>query len=230
MSMDQRPEDKRASDSSYQGAKPAAATADLWRLFDGADMSAIRDAMSARLAENWWAIALRGVFAILFGVIALVMPGVTLTALVLLFAAYMLVDGIFAIVAAIRAARQHERWGWLILEGIVDLIAGAIAVIWPLITIVAFVLLMGAWAIVSGGLLVAAALRLHATHGRWLMALAGVVSVIWGVLLLLGPIIGAVVLTLWMGAYAFVFGILLLVLAFRLRASRSHSQVLPQGA
>jgi uncharacterized membrane protein HdeD (DUF308 family) len=230
MSMDQRPEDKRASDSSYQGAKPAAATADLWRLFDGADMNAMRDAMSARLAENWWAIALRGVFAILFGVIALVLPGVTLTALVLLFAAYMLVDGIFAIVAAVRAARQHERWGWLVLEGIVDLIAGAIAVVWPLITIVAFVLLMGAWAIVSGGLLVAAALRLHATHGRWLMALAGVVSVIWGVLLLLWPIIGAVVLTLWMGAYAFVFGILLLILAFRLRARRSHSQALPQGA
>jgi hypothetical protein len=142
MSMDQRPEDKRASDSGYQGAKPAAATADLWRLFDGADMGAIRDAMSARLAENWWAIALRGVFAILFGAIALVLPGVTLTALVLLFAAYMLVDGVFAIVAAVRAARQHERWGWLVLEGIVDLIAGAIAVVWPLITIVAFVLLM----------------------------------------------------------------------------------------
>jgi uncharacterized membrane protein HdeD (DUF308 family) len=139
----------------------------------------------------------------------------------------MLVDGVFAIVAAVRAARQHERWGWLVLEGIVDLIAGAIAVIWPLITIVAFVLLLAAWAIVSGALLIGAALRVHRTHGRWPMALAGIVSVIWGVLLVVWPIIGAVVLTWWLGAYAIVFGVLLLVFAFRLR---SHSRPLAQGA
>jgi len=229
MSMDQRPEEKKPTNPSYQGAKPGAATADAWHLFDGADATVI-DAMNARLADNWWAIALRGVFAILFGLIALLLPGVTLTALALLFAAYMLVDGIFDIVAGVRAATQGERWGWLVLEGIVDLIAGAIAVVWPLITILAFVLLLAAWAIVSGGLLTAAAFRLHATHGRWVMALSGIVSVVWGVLLAIWPIVGAVVLTWWMGAYALVFGILLLVLAIRLRSRRAHPRSLPQGA
>jgi uncharacterized membrane protein HdeD (DUF308 family) len=191
----------------------------------------VNDAMSALLAKNWWAIALRGVFAILFGLIALFMPGVTMLALVLLFAAYMLVDGILAIVAAFRAARQHDRWGWLILEGVVDLIAGGIAVIWPLITVVAFVYLLGAWAIVSGALLFIAGFRLNIEHGRWLMTLGGIISVIWGVLLLLRPLIGALVLTWWIAAYALFFGAALLVLAFRLRAHRHEAappHALPQ--
>src|SRR5881227_4467527 len=101
------------------------------------------DAMSNLLAQNWWAIALRGVFAIVFGIIALLMPGAALLAFVLLFAAYMLVDGVFSIIAGVRAAQRHERWGWLIFEGILDFIAGGIAVVWPVITIVAFVFLMG---------------------------------------------------------------------------------------
>jgi uncharacterized membrane protein HdeD (DUF308 family) len=180
----------------------------------------INDAMSARLAQNWWAIALRGVLAILFGVIALLMPGVTMLALVLLFAAYMLVDGILAIVAAVRAARQHDRWGWLILEGVVDLIAGGIAFVWPVITIVAFVFLLGAWAIVSGALLLIASFRLNLDHGRWLMALGAVISVVWGVLLVIWPLPGAVVLTWWMAGYALFFGGALLVLAYRLRTQR----------
>src|ERR1700738_1931984 len=126
----------------------------------------VSDAMSAALAQNWWAIALRGAFAILFGFVALLLPEVTMLALVLLFAAYMLLDGIFAITAGVRAARRHDRWGWLIVEGVVDLVAGVIAVIWPLITIVAFVFLLGAWAIVTGVVLFGASFRLHIAHGR----------------------------------------------------------------
>lgn len=183
----------------------------------------VNDAMSALLAQNWWAIALRGVAAILFGVIALFMPGVTMLALVLMFAAYMLVDGVLAIVAAVRAARQHNRWGWLMLEGIVDLVAGGIAVVWPLITVLAFVYLLGAWAIVSGALLFIAGFRLNLEHGRWLMTLGGVISVVWGVLLLVWPFIGALVLTWWMAGYALFFGVALLVLAFRLRARRHEA-------
>src|ERR1700726_4666981 len=183
------------------------------------------DAMSALLAQNWWAIALRGVFAIIFGIIALLMPGATMLALVLLFAAYLLVDGIFA---AVRAARKQERWGWLIFEGLVDLVTGGIAAVWPLITIVAFALLMGAWAIVTGALLLGASYRLNIPHGRWLMALAGAISVIWGVLLIIWPLIGALVLTWWMAAYALIFGVAMLVLAFRLRSRRPV--VAPPGA
>jgi uncharacterized membrane protein HdeD (DUF308 family) len=180
----------------------------------------LNDDMSAALARNWWAVALRGVFAILFGIVALLMPGVTLAALVLLFAAYMLVDGIFTIVAAVRAARRHERWGWLVLEGIADLAAGAIALLWPLITVVAFIYLLAAWAIVSGALMTAAAFRLHILHGRGWMLFGGVVSLIWGVLLIVWPLTGALVLTWWLAAYALFFGGALLVLAFRLRARR----------
>ena len=186
------------------------------------------DAMSALLAQNWWAIALRGVFAIIFGIIALLMPGATMLALVLLFAAYLLVDGIFAIIAAVRAARRQERWGWLIFEGLVDLVTGGIAAVWPLITIVAFALLMGAWAIVTGALLLGASYRLNVPHGRWLMALAGAISVIWGVLLIIWPLIGALVLTWWMAAYALIFGVAMLVLALRLRGRRPA--VAPPGA
>ena len=186
------------------------------------------DAMSALLAQNWWAIALRGVFAIIFGIIALLMPGATMLALVLLFAAYLLVDGIFAIIAAVRAARRQERWGWLIFEGLVDLVSGGIAIVWPLLTIVAFALLMGAWAIVTGALLLGASYRLNIPHGRWLMALAGAISVIWGVLLIIWPLIGALVLTWWMAAYALIFGVAMLVLALRLRGRRPA--VAPPGA
>ena len=186
------------------------------------------DAMSALLAQNWWAIALRGVFAIIFGIIALLMPGATMLALVLLFAAYLLVDGIFAIIAGVRAARSRERWGWLIFEGLVDLVTGGIAAVWPLITIVAFALLMGAWAIVTGALLLGASYRLNIPHGRWLMALAGAISVIWGVLLIIWPLIGALVLTWWMAAYALIFGVAMLVLALRLRSRRPAGA--PPGA
>lgn len=180
------------------------------------------DAMSSLLARNWWLLALRGALAIVFGLIAVLLPRVTIAALILLFAAYMLVDGLFAIIAGVRAARRHERWGLLVFEGIVDLIAGGIAVVWPLATLLAFVWLLGAWAIVSGGLLFAAALRLNVSHGRWLMALGGIVSVLWGFLLLLWPFAGAIVLAWWMGAYALVFGAMLLFLAFKLRRQRDR--------
>ena len=181
------------------------------------------DDMSALLARNWWAIALRGVFAILFGIIALFLPLVTITALVLLFGAYMLVDGVLTIVAAVRAARQHERWGWLVVEGIADFVAAGIAFFWPLATVIAFVILMAAWAIVSGAIMTAAAFRLNVPHGRGWMLFGGIVSMIWGVLLLLWPLIGAVVLTWWMAAYALFFGGALLVLAFRLRSRRHEA-------
>jgi uncharacterized membrane protein HdeD (DUF308 family) len=178
--------------------------------------------MSALLAHNWWAIALRGVLGIVFGIIALLMPGVTIAALVLWFAAYMLVDGIFAIVAGVRAAARHERWGALIFEGIVDLIAGAIAVFMPIATILAFVYLNAAWAIVTGLLMLVAVFRLSPTHGKWLLALAGIFSIIWGVLVAIAPIAGALVMTLWLGAYALVFGVALLALGLRLRREREE--------
>jgi uncharacterized membrane protein HdeD (DUF308 family) len=185
------------------------------------------DPKCAVLARNWWAVALRGVFAILFGIIAFVFPGATILSLLLLFAAYMLVDGVFAIVAAVRAARAGERWGLLVLEGIADIATGVIVFLWPGISLLAFVLLMAAWAIVSGVLMAAAAFRLPKDYGRWWLVIGGIASVIFGVLLAIAPLIGAVVLTWWLGAYALVFGVTLLVLAFRLRSRREEA---PPGA
>jgi uncharacterized membrane protein HdeD (DUF308 family) len=177
--------------------------------------------MTALLARNWWAVLLRGLIAVAIGIFTLWMPQVSLASLVLVFAAYMLADGILGIIAAVRAARRHERWGWLVLEGLLDLGAGVAAFAWPGLTIIIFVALIAAWAIVSGGTMALAALKFTKRDGRWLMGLAGVLSIIWGVLLAFAPITGALVLTLWIGAYALLFGIILIVLAFRLRSRRA---------
>src|SRR6202140_1679905 len=176
--------------------------------------------MNAVLARNWWVLAIRGVLGIAVGLLALVLPAATMLALalVLLFAAYMLVDGVFAIMAAVRAAREHERWGLLVLEGVADIVAGVIAVVWPGITVLAFVLLVAAWAVVSGSLMLVAGYRLNIEHGRWWLLLAGALSVAYGALLVVAPMIGALVLTWWFGAYALLFGVALLLLPFGLKA------------
>jgi uncharacterized membrane protein HdeD (DUF308 family) len=184
----------------------------------GANLDVLPHPMIAALARNWWAIAIRGVLGILFGLVALFLPGATMLSLVLLFAAYVFVDGVFAIVAAVRSAGQHERWGLLVLEGIVDIAAAVIAVVWPGITVVAFVLVVAFWALLSGALMLWAAFRLDVDNGRWWLVFGGVVSLLYGALLIVTPMVGALVLTWWLGAYALVFGVSLLVLAFRLRA------------
>jgi uncharacterized membrane protein HdeD (DUF308 family) len=174
--------------------------------------------MIAVLAQNWWAIGIRGVLGILFGLIALFLPGVTMLSLVLVFAAYAFVDGVFGIVSAVRAARERERWGFLVLEGLVSIGAAAVAVFWPGITVVAFVFVVAFWAILTGVLELAAAIRLQFIDGRGWLIFGGIASVLYGALLIVAPMIGAVVLTWWLGAYALVFGVSLVVLAFRLRA------------
>ncbi len=178
------------------------------------------DGMSRLLARNWWAVAVRGAFAILFGLIALFVPGATILSLVLFFSAYMLVDGILGIVAAVRAASRQERWGLLVLEGIADIAVGVIAFIWPGLTAVAFVLMLAAWSIVTGILVIVAALKLNPAYGRGWLIFSGIVSVLFGVALLVAPLVGAVVLTWWLGAYALAFGVSLLVLAFKLKGRR----------
>jgi uncharacterized membrane protein HdeD (DUF308 family) len=174
------------------------------------------DALGAGLARNWWLIALRGALGAAFGLIALIMPVATILALVLLFSAYMLVDAVFAIYAAVRAARRRESWGLLVFQGIANLIAGAIAFLWPGITVLAFVLLIAAWSIVTGCLMLAAAL--HTEAARWWLVLGGAAAALFGILMIVAPLAGAVVLTWWLGAYALVFGAALIILAFKLRA------------
>ena len=181
--------------------------------------AAVPDSLGEALARNWWLIALRGVLGVIFGVIALVMPVATILALVLLFSAYMLVDGAIAIYAAIRAARKQEGWGLLLFQGIASLAAAAIAFMWPGLTVVAFVLLIAAWSIVSGCLMLAAAMRTE--QARWWLVLGGAAALLYGILMIVAPLSGAVVLTWWLGAFALVFGAALIILSLKLRSRYS---------
>jgi uncharacterized membrane protein HdeD (DUF308 family) len=174
--------------------------------------------MSRALIANWWLLALRGLLGVIFGVVALVFPGSTILALVLLFSAYALVDGAFSVVASIRAARQGQPWGLLVLQGLAGIATGIIAFLWPAITVVAFALLIGAWSIVSGVLFVTTAFLVDNGRERWWLAVGGIASLMFGVLMVVAPMVGALVLTWWLGAYTLVIGVALIVLAFRLRS------------
>jgi uncharacterized membrane protein HdeD (DUF308 family) len=179
------------------------------------------------LVQNWWLFTLRGVLGIIFGCIALIFPGPTILSLVILFSAYTLVDGVFAIISAVRAIRRkQDRWGLLIFEGLLNIVVGVAAFLLPGLTVVVFVWLIAAWAIVSGALMTAAGFRLNNDHGRWWLVLGGLLSLAYGVLLIVTPLIGAIVLTWWLGAYALVFGVALVVFSFRLR-SRQHERSSP---
>ena len=175
--------------------------------------------MAVVLATNWWALALRGVLAILFAILTFLWPGITLSVIVLLFGAYALVDGVLAIIAAVRAVRGHRRWGALLFEGIVGILAGLCAWLIPGVTLAFLVLLVAAWAVITGVFEIVAAIRLRRNIPQeWLLILMGVVSIAFGVMIYLAPIAGALVIVWWLGAYALVFGVLLLILAFRLRS------------
>ena len=180
-------------------------------------------AMSELLAQNWWVVALRGAFSILFALVALFQPGLALLSFVYFFAAYMVIDGVFGILSGIRAASQHQRWGLLILEGIVDILVGVVALAWPGLTLVFFVTLMAVWSLITGILMVVAAFKLNPAFGRGWLIFSGIVSILFGVALIIAPLMGAVVLTWWIGAYAMVFGITLLVLAFKLKARKDDT-------
>jgi uncharacterized membrane protein HdeD (DUF308 family) len=175
---------------------------------------------AGEVARRWWVLALRGVLAIVFGCIFLLVPGLSLLVLALWFGAYMAVDGIFGLVTGIGAVAHHRQGGGaLILEGILGLVVGAMALWIPWAAVAAFVYLAAAWAIVSGAALLWGAFVLEGLPGRVLMGLAGVLSVIWGALIAAVPVAGAVVLAWWLGAYGIFTGVLLLSLAFSLRRS-----------
>ena len=170
------------------------------------------------LSRNWWALALRGLAAIVFGLLAFILPGITLTALILLFSAYMLVDGVFAIVAAVRAEERDTRWWLLLAEGVLGVLAGIVAFAWPGLTALALLYLVAAWSIITGILQIVGAIRLRREiEGEWALILGGVLSVIFGVLLAVLPGPGILALLWLIGAYALVSGVLLIILAFRVR-------------
>lgn len=179
--------------------------------------------MRLSLATNWWALVIRGVLGVVLGLMSFAWPGVTLLGLTLLFAGYALLDGVASIAGAVRAVGRHERWGSLVLEGIVGLCAAAITVLWPTITVLTLVFIIAAWSIITGSLEIAAAIRLRRIiHGEWLLVLSGIVSVLFGLLVILAPIAGALVLAMWVGAYWLIFGVLLISFGLRMRSWERH--------
>jgi uncharacterized membrane protein HdeD (DUF308 family) len=170
-----------------------------------------------RLARSWWLVAVRGLAAIVFGLIALLMPGITLLALVLLFAAYAIVDGASKVVSAFRRHPDGSRDMWSLLAGILGIVAGIVAAVWPGITALVLLILIAAWAIVTGVFEIVAAYRLRdQINGEALLALGGALSIAFGVLALLMPSAGALAIVWLIGAYAIATGIVLLIAAYRL--------------
>lgn len=185
------------------------------------------------LARNWGWIALRGAVAVLFGLLTLFNPAISLAVLVLLFGVFALVDGLFASVAAVANRHDQPRWVELLISGIIGIAIGIVTLFWPGVTAFALLYLIAAWALVTGIGEVAAAIRLRKViRGEWLLALAGVLSIIFGLLLFIFPVAGALAVAMWIGFYALVLGITLIVLAFRLRSwhQKGYGGPTPMGS
>jgi uncharacterized membrane protein HdeD (DUF308 family) len=170
------------------------------------------------LTQKWWAVALRGIVAIVFGIVALVFPGVTLVSLALVFGAYAFVDGVFAIVSAF--GHRGREAVWYVLDGVLGIAVGVATFFFPGITAQALVFLVGLWAILTGIFEVVAGFELPISRD-WLLALAGVLSIVFGVLVFANPGSGAVAVVWLIGIYALVFGVTMLVFGIRLRGLRS---------
>src|SRR5689334_1932097 len=172
----------------------------------------------AVLTRNWWLVGLRGLLAIIFGLLAFIWPGLTLFALVLLFGAYALVDGIFAVGAAISRHAGGRHWWAVLIEGLAGILFGLLTFFWPGMTALILLYLIAFWGIVTGILEIAAAVRLRREiSNEWMLGLGGVLSLLFGVLLILFPGAGALAVVWLIGSYAIVFGITLLILAWQLR-------------
>ena len=176
--------------------------------------------MLTMMSRYWWLVVLRGVFAILFGVLAFVWPGITIGALVILFGAYALVDGVSSVVASIMHRQENDRWWVVLLEGIAGIVFGILTFLWPAMTAVVLLVFIAVWAILTGILEIVAAVRLRKEiEGEWALGVAGVLSILFGVVMLLRPGAGALALIWVIGSYAIVFGVLLIYLGFKLRSA-----------
>jgi uncharacterized membrane protein HdeD (DUF308 family) len=183
------------------------------------------------LTRHWWVLALRGLAGVIFGVLAFLWPGITLISLVILFGAYALVNGLFSFILAAKAPKGYPNFGSLILSGIFGVLAGLITFFWPGITALGLLIVISAWAIVNGIMEIYYAIKLRKEiKGEWLLILAGILSVIFGGLLLINPLAGALVLILWIASFAIVFGILLIILAFKMKRLGTLEPVGPRAA
>jgi uncharacterized membrane protein HdeD (DUF308 family) len=173
------------------------------------------------IAENWWLILLRGIAAVAFGILALIWPGTTLLTLVVLFGAYAMVDGLLALGAAFGRGRSSGSSWWLAIAGALGVVAGAATVLWPGVTAIVLLVFIGVWTLTRGIMEIAGAIQMrHETEDAWLLALDGVISVIFGLSVLAFPGAGALALIWIIAAYAIVSGAVLIMLSLRVRQHR----------
>jgi uncharacterized membrane protein HdeD (DUF308 family) len=183
--------------------------------------------MFEAITTNWWLLLLRGVCALVFGLLAFIWPGMTLYTLVLLYGAYALADGVFAIGAATTRRSGRSAW-WLLLVGILAILAGIVTFFWPGITAIALLVVIATWAIIKGIFEIVAAIELRKVIAHeWLLALGGVISVLFGIVLFARPLAGALALVWIIGVYAIIFGISAIALSLRLRSHAGEDAYKP---
>lgn len=183
--------------------------------------------MLGDLRRNWWTLVVRGALAVLFGLLALLIPAITLLALVLLFGAYALGDGVLALVAAVRR-QANAPWWALVLRGTAGVAAGVITMVMPALTAIALVFVIAAWAITTGIFDIIAAIRLRRyIEGEWLMAFTGLLSLLFGIALVVAPGAGALAVVWIIALYAIVLGVLLIVFGLRLRSHARRAEWRP---
>jgi uncharacterized membrane protein HdeD (DUF308 family) len=181
------------------------------------------------ISSRWGWVVLRGVVAVLFGLLFFTRPGPMTLGLVMLFAAYAFVGGIATIITAARRGRAGASWGMFLLDGVLSIAVAIIAVLWPVSTIVAFVWVLAAWAIVSGIVEIGSAINLRKViEHEWALGLAGAVSIAFGLLLLLRPAAGTLAVVWLLGGYALLFGALMIALGFKMR-SLTHGHGVPRA-
>ena len=174
--------------------------------------------MARSLSQNWWLVVLRGILAILFGLSAFVWPSITWLTLIIMFGVYAIVDGLVAIGTGLARTKESSRWWAFLLEGLISIGAGVIALIWPGLTALVLVYMIASWALITGILEIVAAIRLrNEITNEWVLALGGLFSIGLGVLLFLQPAAGGLAIIWTIAAYALIFGVLLIILGFRLR-------------
>lgn len=173
--------------------------------------------MLTQLSRNWWVLVVQGVLAVIFGIAAWVWPAATVFVLVILFGAYTLVEGIFAIIAAIRGTDRNGR-GWLAFIGVASVVIGLIALFWPGITALALLYVIAAWAVVRGVITIIGAVQLRKEiRGEWILILSGAVSVLFGLLLMFWPVSGVLAVIWLIGVYAVFLGIMEIILGFQVK-------------
>ena len=173
-------------------------------------------------AKHWWHVVLRGFLALIFGILLFAWPGIAMFVFAILFGAYAFVDGVFTLVAAINYKAGAGKRTWLFVRGILGIIVGIVTLLWTAVTELALILIIGAWALIAGIMELSFAFTaVKETGAKWLFAISGILAIILGILLLIRPIAGILAVIWFIGAYAVMAGIVLIILGFRLRGQKA---------